>query len=180
MTKALKFDQDKPGLDLLPTAAKKAIAEVFDFGAEKYARHNWRNGFEYSRLIRAALGHIEDFNDGEDNDRESGKSHLAHAGCCILMLLESVIKGYGTDNRYKAVQVVNVPNIFTPIGTATAQVSITVPSPDTDTFKSPLDINGTIFKTDTTKILQNDIKKVSNQMSELDKSAKFLEKMQTI
>jgi len=105
MTKAVKFDESKPGLDLLPTQAKKAIAEVFDYGAKKYARHNWRNGFNYSRLIRAAQGHIDDFNDGEDLDPESGKSHLAHAGCCILMLLESTIKGYGTDNRYKPLSV---------------------------------------------------------------------------
>lgn len=101
-TAALKFDSNKPGMDLLPVAAKRAIAEVFDFGAKKYARHNWRNGFNYSRLIAAMERHIDAFNDGEDNDPESGKSHLAHAGCCVLMLLESVIKGYGTDDRYKS------------------------------------------------------------------------------
>ena len=98
---ALKFDSDKPGMDLLPVAAKREIAAVFDFGAKKYARHNWRNGFNYSRLIAAAERHIDFFNDGEDLDPESGKSHLAHAGCCIMMLLESVLKGYGTDHRFK-------------------------------------------------------------------------------
>ena len=101
MTQALKFDNEKPGMDLLPVAAKRAIAEVFDFGAKKYARHNWRCGFNYSRLIAAAERHLDAFNDGEDLDPESGKSHLAHLGCCVLMLLESTIKGYGTDDRYK-------------------------------------------------------------------------------
>jgi Domain of unknown function (DUF5664) len=100
-TTALKFDNDKPGMDLLPVEAKKAIAEVFDFGAKKYARHNWRNGFNYSRLIAACERHLDAFNDGENLDPESGKSHLAHAGCCLMMLLESTIKGYGTDNRHK-------------------------------------------------------------------------------
>ena len=101
MTQALKFDNEKPGMDLLPVAAKRAIAEVFDFGAKKYARHNWRSGFNYSRLIAAAERHLDAFNDGEDLDPESGKSHLAHLGCCVLMLLESTIKGYGTDDRFK-------------------------------------------------------------------------------
>ena len=103
MTQALKFDNEKPGMDLLPVAAKRAIAEVFDFGAKKYARHNWRSGFNYSRLIAAAERHLDAFNDGEDLDPESGKSHLAHLGCCVLMLLESTIKGYGTDDRFKPV-----------------------------------------------------------------------------
>jgi hypothetical protein len=97
---ALKFDNGKPGMDLLPVEAKRAIAEVFDFGAKKYARHNWRNGFNYSRLIAACERHLDAFNDGEDLDPESGKSHLAHAGCDLMMLLESVIKGYGTDDRH--------------------------------------------------------------------------------
>lgn len=99
-TKALKYDDDKIGMDLLPVKAKRAIAEVFDFGAKKYARHNWRNGFNYSRLIAAAERHLDAFNDGEDNDPESGKSHLAHAGCCIMMLLEHTINRLGTDDRY--------------------------------------------------------------------------------
>ena len=100
---AMKHDNGKPSMDLLPVEAKKAIARVFDFGAKKYARHNWRNGFDYSRLIAACERHMDAFNDGEDNDPESGESHLAHAGCCIMMLLESVIKGYGRDNRHKPV-----------------------------------------------------------------------------
>ena len=97
---ALKFDSEKPRLDLVPDAAVKEIAKVFTFGAKKYAPNNWRMGFEWHRLIRAAKGHIADFNEGEDLDPESGLSHLAHAGCCILMLLDHVLKGYGTDDRY--------------------------------------------------------------------------------
>ncbi len=97
---ALKYDSNKPGMDLLPVKAKQAVARVFDFGAKKYARHNWRSGFGYSRLIAAAERHLDAFNDGEDLDEESGESHLAHACCCIMMLLESKIKGYGVDDRY--------------------------------------------------------------------------------
>ncbi len=42
----------------------------------------------YSRLIGALLRHIFAFMLGENIDGESKKKHLAHAGCCLLMLME--------------------------------------------------------------------------------------------
>lgn len=96
-----KHDQEKPRTDLLPTAPLLKIAEVLGFGAKKYDAHNWRGGIEYSRLLGAALRHLLAFNDGEDIDPESGLSHLAHLGCCVLFLLEQEAKGTGVDDRYK-------------------------------------------------------------------------------
>lgn len=97
----IKHDEEKPRVDLLPTTPLLEIAKVLGFGAKKYDAHNWRGGIEYSRLIGAALRHILAYNDGEDKDPESGLSHLAHAGCCILFLLEQEAKGTGLDDRYK-------------------------------------------------------------------------------
>lgn len=102
MAEALKFDGEKPRMELLPTQPLVDISEVLTFGAKKYGAHNWRGGFAYSRLIGAALRHLSAYNDGEDTDPESGLSHLAHAGCCILFLLEQISKGTGTDDRYKS------------------------------------------------------------------------------
>jgi hypothetical protein len=86
---------------LLPTAPIRAIAEVLTFGAKKYDAHNWRGGLEYSRLIGAAYRHLSAYNDGEDKDPETGLSHLAHLGCCVLFLLEQEAKGTGQDDRYR-------------------------------------------------------------------------------
>jgi len=36
---------------------------------------------------------------GEEVDPESGRDHLAHAGCCVLMLLSHRLRGLGTDDR---------------------------------------------------------------------------------
>lgn len=88
-------------MELLPTVPLRAIAEVLTFGAKKYDAHNWRGGIEYSRLIGAALRHLTAYNDGEDKDPESGLSHLAHLGCCVLFLLEQENKGTGLDDRYR-------------------------------------------------------------------------------
>lgn len=104
---ALKFDQNKLPLNLLSTEAMNQTAAVLAFGAQKYAEHNWRNGFAWSRPLAAAMRHLTAFNDGEDKDPESGLSHLAHAACCIMFLLEFEKTRPELDDRYK-------PNLQTP------------------------------------------------------------------
>lgn len=98
---ALKFDTDKLPLHLLSTEAMNQTAAVLKFGALKYAEHNWRNGFAWSRPLSAAMRHITAFNAGEDSDPESGLSHLAHAACCIMFLLEFEKTHPHLDDRYK-------------------------------------------------------------------------------
>lgn len=88
-------------MDLLPTAPLTEIAKVLTFGAEKYDAHNWRGGLKQSRLIASALRHLLAYNDGEDNDPESGLPHLAHLGCCVVFMLEQHVKGTGEDDRYR-------------------------------------------------------------------------------
>lgn len=104
---AIKHDQDKLPLHLLSTEAMNQTAAVLAFGAEKYAEHNWRQGFTWSRPLSAAMRHITAFNAGEDKDPESGLSHLAHAACCIMFLLEFEKTHPHLDDRYK-------PNVQTP------------------------------------------------------------------
>ena len=98
---AVKHDQDKLPLHLLSTEALNQTAAVLKFGAQKYAEHNWRKGFAWSRPLAAAMRHITAFNAGEDRDPESGLSHLAHAACCIMFLLEFEKTHPHLDDRYK-------------------------------------------------------------------------------
>jgi hypothetical protein len=98
---ALKFDDGKLPLHLLSTEAMNQTAAVLQFGADKYAAHNWRKGFVWSRPLAAAMRHITAFNAGEDKDPESGLSHLAHAACCIMFLLEFEKTHKELDDRYK-------------------------------------------------------------------------------
>lgn len=98
---AQKYDTGKPRMSLLSSVALEKIAEVLTFGAQKYEPHNWRKGFKYSRLMDAALRHLNAYNGGEKKDPESGKSHLAHASCCLMMLLEFEETGIGEDDLWK-------------------------------------------------------------------------------
>lgn len=101
--KGAKHDSDKPRMDLVDSEAITQLAAVLTFGAEKYAAHNWRAGISYSRLIAALLRHTFAYLRGEDNDPESGLSHIAHAMCCCMFLL-GLQKRPELDDRYKETQ----------------------------------------------------------------------------
>lgn len=100
---AVKHDAGKLPMHLLSTEALEQVAAVLQFGAEKYAEHNWRKGFVWSRPLSAALRHLLAFNGGEDRDPESNLSHLAHAACCIMFLLEFEKTHPELDDRYRDV-----------------------------------------------------------------------------
>lgn len=98
---AVKFDGDKPRMELLPPKAMEEVAKVLTVGAKKYSDYNWRKGFDWTRLIGAAYRHLSAFSAGEDKDPETGLSHIAHAACCLMFLVEHETVGFGRDDRYK-------------------------------------------------------------------------------
>lgn len=95
----VKHDDGKLPLHLLPFDALEAIAEILDFGAKKYAPRNWEKGMDWHRLFRATTGHMWSWFLRRGNDPETGKSHLWHAGCCILFLIAYELRGIGNDTR---------------------------------------------------------------------------------
>lgn len=83
-----KHDEGKWRFSLIPMSALLQIIGVLEFGAKKYTQGGWKtvpNAQE--RYFNACIRHLTAWWDGERNDSESGLSHLAHAGCCILFLL---------------------------------------------------------------------------------------------
>jgi hypothetical protein len=102
MNQAIKFDDEKQRTDLLPMYPLLDIAAVYGFGAKKYEGWNWCKGFKYSRLLGSLLRHIFLWAAGEDKDGESGYSHLAHAGCCLLMLMDTIRLYPENDDRQSA------------------------------------------------------------------------------
>lgn len=82
-----KFDNSKNRWDLLPWAEVEEVVEILTFGAEKYEENNWQHVFPRSRYIAAGMRHFTARIKGEKIDPESGKSHLAHAICCMLFIM---------------------------------------------------------------------------------------------
>lgn len=104
----IKHDTGKPRLGLISTVFMWGLGHVLTFGARKYAAHNWRKGFVYSRLYDALQRHLTAWNDGEDIDAESGMNHLDHAACELMFLREMVERHPELDDRYKPEPEANV------------------------------------------------------------------------
>ena len=95
----VKFDEDKPRMDLIPPEALFAAAKILGYGANKYSARNWEKGMDWGRVYAAAQRHMNAWWEGERYDIESGYSHLWHALVNVLMLVAFEERGDGTDDR---------------------------------------------------------------------------------
>ena len=91
-----KFDEKKPRWDLLPFEEVEEIVKVLTHGSIKYEDNNWKYVDKAEkRYFAAMLRHLSTYKKYLENkkliqfknDSESGLSHLAHAGCCLLFLM---------------------------------------------------------------------------------------------
>ena len=86
----MKYDTGKPLLALLPPKATLEVANILTYGANKYSINNWKTTTDSDvRYLSAVLRHIFQHLDGEEFDEETGISHLAHAICSLLFVLEN-------------------------------------------------------------------------------------------
>lgn len=141
-TGALKHDAEKPRMELLDTHALEQIAAVMTFGARKYDAHNWRKGFAWSRLLGATLRHVFAYLRGEDTDPESGLSHLAHAGCCIMFLLWHEKYRKELDDRYTSHEVSPGPQVLVPSSLTEEDRAILKDLPEDESIDSILQYRG--------------------------------------
>jgi hypothetical protein len=100
-TAALRSDGGKERVDMIPVSALMALARVYEFGATKYEANNWRRGQSYTRCYAALLRHLYRWAMGQDNDEESGHSHLLHVAFWAFALWEWQRTGAGKDDRVK-------------------------------------------------------------------------------
>jgi len=98
---ATKNDSEKNRLELIPVSGIEGIGRAMTYGSKKYADNNWAKGFDWLRLCGSALRHLLAFMSGQDDDPESGLSHLDHFGACAVMLIAHKEEGLGNDNRRK-------------------------------------------------------------------------------
>ena len=69
-------------------------------GARKYGTFNWRSAnVKASIYIAAARRQLAQWFDGQDQDPESGVSHLPHARACLGILLDAEATRQLVDDR---------------------------------------------------------------------------------
>lgn len=99
--KGARFNEGKPRLDLLPLDALRGVADVFEYGARKYAENNWRGGMLYSTMLASTLRHLLAFQVRENHDQESELHHIDHAITNLLMLRWFIMHGMDhLDDRW--------------------------------------------------------------------------------
>jgi hypothetical protein len=68
-------------------AALAEVAKVLEYGASKYERGNWLKPTSWEVSFACMHRHMSAWQAGEDNDDESGRSHIAHAACNLIQML---------------------------------------------------------------------------------------------
>ena len=96
-----RFNEGKMAWELVDFESLEPLVEVLMFGATKYSKDNWKKGQAITELLGSLFRHIIAFQNGEDLDEESGKSHIGHA-MCNLMFIQYVLTHHEKfDDRNK-------------------------------------------------------------------------------
>ena len=133
MTEGLKFDSNKPEYGLVPANALHEIVKVLTYGAQKYSRENWRQVPERERrYFDAMMRHLWAVRRGELVDDETGISHYAHAGCCLLYLLEMELDPAVKEKK----QDVKITTFFNDEGVLLADSNPNADGGNTDSWRS--------------------------------------------
>lgn len=83
-----------------PAGALVPVARVFQVGAEKYGRLNWRTaGIQVTTYESAVMRHLLALMDGQDVDPESGQSHWAHIAAGAMIVLDATGLGKVANDR---------------------------------------------------------------------------------
>lgn len=89
---AIKHDAGKADWALIPWDSVEEIVKVLEFGKTKYSAWNWSTGegFTYTRVFNSSMRHLLAWIRGQDNDPETGLSHISHLGCNVLFLMHFI------------------------------------------------------------------------------------------
>lgn len=100
---AIKYDDGKAKIGLIPAHAAFAMGRALGYGALKYDSYNYKNGMglDWDRYYNALLRHLFAWLGGEEFDTESGLRHTDHVLSCAAMLSDAVESKIGKDTRFK-------------------------------------------------------------------------------
>ena len=82
----IKYDNSKNMLSLIEPKFIEGLGQVLTYGANKYAKDNWKKCNDLDRYHDALLRHLYAYLGGEENDSESGLSHLDHISANVMFI----------------------------------------------------------------------------------------------
>lgn len=96
----LRYDEDKPRVDLIPPEVIFALGDALSAGAKKYAERNWERGMDWSKVFGPLIRHSFKFWRGEEIDEETGIPHVDLILINAAFLSTYYHRGIGKDNRH--------------------------------------------------------------------------------
>ena len=98
---ALRYNNGKRRWALVDFESIEPMVEVLEYGCKKYEAFNWMKGHPTTDLCESLLRHVYAYLRGEDNDPESGISHIGHIQCNAMFLAYVMKNKPELDNRFK-------------------------------------------------------------------------------
>jgi hypothetical protein len=95
-----RFNDGKLKWSLVDLDTFEPMVRVLEFGAKKYAAHNWKNGLKTTEIVESLQRHINAFMRGENIDPESGLPHIGHMQCNLMFLSYMMQFRPDMDNRF--------------------------------------------------------------------------------
>jgi len=78
---AMRFNQGKKHWSLVDFKSLEPMVDVLEFGAEKYARDNWKKGLNKKEILESMIRHIIELVDNQELDDDSKLHHIGHIQC---------------------------------------------------------------------------------------------------
>jgi len=98
LIQAMKDGKDP--LEFIELSLLAGEARVLAHGASKYGVRNWLiDPILASTYQGAILRHLQAWFAGEDNDKDSGESHLDHIKACCTVMRSAQVNGTLLDDR---------------------------------------------------------------------------------
>ena len=83
---AERHNTGKPQWSLVDWESMEPLVRVLEFGAQKYARDNWKKGMPVNEIAESLLRHLFALMSGEETDPESGLPHTGHIQANAMFL----------------------------------------------------------------------------------------------
>lgn len=100
-SKSLRFNEGKPQFSHLSPEFILEMMEVMTASNKKYPYLNYTKAQDVRTASDSLMRHYLAFQNGEDNDAESGKHHLAHVATNAMIIFQNLLDyGDKVDNRY--------------------------------------------------------------------------------
>jgi hypothetical protein len=99
-TRASRFNSGKLRWGLVDFDSIEEMVKVLEFGAKKYDEHNWKKGLPTVEICESMMRHIFAYLRGENEDTESGISHIGHILCNAMFLNYMQKNKPEFDNRF--------------------------------------------------------------------------------